>query len=105
MALQIKISTQTAEGFSAAKAFIFLDIFLLRNTAYCNLTYYSSKANFKNGKNAYLPEGLPTQTQLKINDATFWGTTLITDIHNAVKSVLEQKVGSGNVETIQDPNS
>ncbi len=105
MALQIKVPTSTAEGFSANKAFIFVDFFFLRNNTYAQLTYYSSKANFKAGKNDYIPEGLPTQVSLNITKEAFWGTTLITDVHNVIKQLLEQTVGAGNVEITQDPNS
>jgi len=105
MALQIKIPTETSEGFSANKAFVFLDFTFARNQDFVNLTYYSSKANFKAGKYPYLPQGLPVSVPLKITNAAFWGTTLITDIHNVVKAQLEKIVGVGNVEIIQDPNS
>lgn len=105
MALQIKVQTSTAEGFSANKAFIFLDFYFLRGNEFVNLTYYSSKANFKAGKNSYLPQGLPTAVNLKISNSAFWGQTLVSDIHSVVKAELEKVVGAGNVEIIQDPNS
>lgn len=102
MAIKINKTLTTNEGFEVNECFGFLSIFMLGDS-WVNLAYYKSEADFASGKQSLNIEELPSRCSLSISATEFWGTTLMTDIHNQCITQIEAVIGAGTctIETLE----
>lgn len=106
MAIKISKELTTQEGFTVSECFGFLSIFLLKD-GWANINYFKSEADYLAGKQPLSIEELPTRVGLELTPSEFWGSSLATDIHNAVKTAVEEVTGESTVSivTLEEANA
>jgi len=99
MAIKITKELTTQEGFVVQECFGFLSIFML-NDSWTNVAYFKSEADYLAGKQPLNIAELPSRVSLDITAEQFWGTTLATDMHDKVKTAVEEVIGENTVTIV-----
>jgi len=99
MAIKINKPLTTSEGFTVNETFGFLGIYIL-NDSWVNIAYFKSEADYLAGKQSLNIPELPSRCGLALDAQEFWGTDLMTNIHDQCITQIEAVTGAGTCTII-----
>ncbi|MGR3221382.1 MAG: hypothetical protein ACUZ8H_16420 [Candidatus Anammoxibacter sp.] len=110
MAFEITNKIKTRDNFETQSALMDLFIVIGSNGVLVKMLYYKSKADYKNNKGRFLPDGQPKVFDLT-NELTYneiWGKgtkPLLDLVHDKIKVKLDAIHGASKVKIIKDPKA
>lgn len=100
MGIKINKTFTTPEGFDVDSPFGYLDISLNANPV-VRMWYFKSLTDWENGKQPIQIDCPPIINLNSLSNEVFWSAELIDQVHQAVRSILNESFGSDIVEIVK----